>query len=140
MIGIWIIQDVEGVMLMNEMKQLGKYYFRYMKKHFIAPLIIFFISCSIEVLDGKYRVIKYNDYSMLHFEQYFSFSANEFRNYMIKNGKKVVDKDSLQEITYSYNNTFSHIRKDSLYVFKYSINQDTLKLEIGKNIITLLKQ
>jgi len=111
-----------------------------MKKLLYLPILLLVFSCSDGVLDGKYRIISYNQDSASHFEQYFTFKGVEFRSYMIENGKKVFYEDSLSIITYNDNSTFSHITNDSLYTFKYSINKDTLKLVIGNNLITLLKQ
>ena len=110
-----------------------------MKKLLLIPFITILISCSNEVLDGKYRVIGYNKESTLHFEQYFTFKGNEFRSYMIEDGKKIFYDDSLNIITYNDDNTFTHSFKDSIYTFKYSLEKDSLKLEIGGNVINLIR-
>ena len=111
-----------------------------MKKLLLIPFITILISCSKGVLDGKYRLISYNQDSALHFEQYFTFDGDEFRTYLIEDGKKVLEEDSLSIISYGNDNTFTHTFKDSSYTFKYSLEKDNLKLEIGGNVIYLLKQ
>ena len=111
-----------------------------MKKLLLIPFITILISCSKGVLDCKYRILRYNSDSASHFEQYFTFQGNEFRSYMIEDGKKVLFEDSLNIITYNNDNTFTHSFNDSIYTFKYSLKKDTLKLEIGGNVINLLRQ
>ena len=111
-----------------------------MKKLLLIGLICFLSSCNKGILDGKYRIVSYNQDSALHFEQYFSFNGDEFRTYMIEDGKKVLEEDSLSIIRYGNDNTFTHSNKDSTYTFKYSLKKDSLKLEIGGNIINLIRR
>ena len=110
-----------------------------MKKLLLFGLICLISSCNEGTLNGKYRIISYNQDSTLHFEQYLEFDGDEFRNYMIEDGKKVLEKDSLSIITYGKDNTFTHSFKDSTYTFKYSLEKDSLILEIGGNVINLIR-
>ena len=108
-------------------------------KRLVSILSIFILnSCSNEIPDGTYRAINYNNNSLAHIEQYFTFNGNEFGKYIIRYGEKFV-YDSINIIKYSGGNNFSLTRNDIVYKCEYFIKQDTLKLEINENIITLLK-
>ena len=93
-------------------------------------------SCSNKMPDRTYRAINYN--SLAHVKQYFTFEGNEFGKYIIRYGEKFV-YDSINIIKYNRGNNFLLTRNDTIYKCKYFIKQDTLKLEINENIITLLK-
>ena len=109
-----------------------------MKRFLLILAILIVNSCSNEIPDGTYRAINYNNNSLAHVKQYFTFDGNEFGKYIIRYGEKFV-YDSTNIIKYSGDNNFSLTRNDTIYNCEYYIKQDTLKLEINKNIITLLK-
>jgi hypothetical protein len=109
-----------------------------MKRFLLIQSILILTSCSNKIPDGTYRGINYNNNSLAHIEQYFTFDGNQFGKYIIRHGEKFV-YDSINIIKYSGGNNFSLIRNDTIYKCKYFIKHDTLKLEINENIITLLK-
>ena len=109
-----------------------------MKRLLLILSILIFNSCSNEIPDGTYRAINFNNNSLAHIEQYFTFDGNQFGKYIIRYGEKFV-YDSTNIIKYSGSNNFSLTRNDTIYKCEYFIKHDTLKLEINKNVITLLK-
>ena len=109
-----------------------------MKRLLLILSIIILNSCSNKIPDGTYRAINYNNNSLAHVKQYFTFEGNEFGKYIIRYGEKFV-YDSINIIKYNRGNNFLLTRNDTIYKCKYFIKQDTLKLEINEKIITLLK-
>jgi len=47
-------------------------------------------SCSNKIPDGTYRAINYNNNSLAHVKQYFTFEGDEFGKYIIRYGEKFV--------------------------------------------------
>ena len=83
-------------------------------------------SCYQPVPDGKYRLINFDGQTEYLSEQYFTITGQEFNSFTIKDG---VRKDNgTKIIQYQSDNIFTFKRNDTVYGWKYSLNNDTLKL------------
>ena len=111
----------------------------------IASLIILLllIACYQPVPDGEYRLINWNGQTDYLPKQYFTFKGNEFGAFIIdrhgEHGDKIEYGTKL--IEYQTNNIFTFKRNDTIYSWKYHLNNDTLTMrsQINNMYIICLK-
>lgn len=111
----------------------------------IASLIILLllIACYQPVPDGEYRLINWNGQTDYLPKQYFTFKGNEFGAFIIdrhgEHGDKIEYGTKL--IEYQTNNIFTFKRNDTIYSWKYHLNNDTLTMrnQINDMYIICLK-
>ena len=115
------------------------------KRKIIASLIILILltTCYQPVPDGEYRLINWNGQTDYLPKQYFTFSGNEFGAFVIDEHGEHADKIDYgtKLIEYQTNNIFSFQRNDTIYSWKYFLNNDTLtmKSQITNMYIICLK-
>ena len=115
------------------------------KRKIIASLIILILltTCYQPIPDGEYRLINWNGQTDYLPKQYFTFRGNEFGAFVIdehgEHGDKIEYGTKL--IEYQTNNIFSFQRNDTIYSWKYFLNNDTLtmKSQITNMYIICLK-
>lgn len=115
------------------------------KKKIIAPLIILILltTCYQPVPNGEYRLINWNGQTDYLPKQYFTFKGNEFGAFVIdehgEHGDKIEYGTKL--IEYQTNNIFTFKRNDTIYSWKYHLNNDTLTMrsQINNMYIICLK-
>lgn len=116
-----------------------------LKIKMIASLIILLllIACYQPVPDGEYRLINWNGQTDYLPKQYFTFKGNEFGAFIIdrhgEHGDKIEYGTKL--IEYQTNNIFTFKRNDTIYSWKYHLNNDTLTMrnQINDMYIICLK-
>ncbi len=115
------------------------------KRKIIASLIILILltTCYQPIPDGEYRLINWNGQTDYLPKQYFTFSGNEFGAFVIDEHGEHADKIDYgtKLIEYQTNNIFSFKRNDTIYSWKYFLNNDTLtmKSQITNMYIICLK-
>ena len=115
------------------------------KRKIIRSLIILFLltTCYQPVPDGEYRLINWNGQTDYLPKQYFTFRGNEFGAFVIdehgEHGDKIEYGKKL--IEYETNNIFTFKRNDTIYSWKYHLNNDTLTMrsQINNMYIICLK-
>ncbi len=101
------------------------------------------MACYQPVPDGEYRLINWNGQTDYLPKQYFTFKSNEFGAFVIdrhgEHGDKIEYGTKL--IEYQTNNIFTFKRNDTIYSWKYFLNNDTLTMrsQINNMYIICLK-
>ena len=101
------------------------------------------MACYQSVPDGEYRLINWNGQTDYLPKQYFTFKGNEFGAFVIdrhgEHGDKIEYGTKL--IEYQTNNIFTFKRNDTIYSWKYHLNNDTLTMrsQINNMYIICLK-
>jgi len=102
-----------------------------MKKLLLIPSILLFFSCYNKIPDGEFRLINWNGQTEYLPEQYYTFKGNEFGAFVIDDHGDHGDKIAYgtKTIAYQLNNIFSFSRNDSIYRWKFSLNNYTLTMK-----------
>ena len=101
------------------------------------------MACYQSVPDGEYRLINWNGQTDYLPKQYFTFKGNEFGAFVIDRHGEHSDKIEYgtKLIEYQTNNIFTFKRNDTIYTWKYHLNNDTLTMrsQINDMYIVCLK-
>ena len=106
-------------------------------------ILLLFTTCYQPIPDGEYRLINWNGQTDFLPNQYFTFKGNKFGAFVIDEHGEHADKIGYgtKLIEYQTNNIFTFKRNDTIYSWKYFLNNDTLTMrsKINNMYIICLK-
>ncbi len=91
-------------------------------------MLFLLAACYQPVPDGEYHLINWNGQTDYLPKQYFTFKGNEFGAFIIDEHSDKIEYGT-KLIQYQTNNIFTFKRNDTIYGWKYYLNNDTLTMK-----------